>query len=363
MANIRVKYAKLIYANTNKFNVFINRVTGYGFVQPPLDILNTLPDIDVVGDNIIYKGGQISNPTGVQPAIFYKTGLLNGIIDTPNVGSFTWNNIVLTDPGKPNEVFLNYFTGAVQASNTIRFNSNLLTNGDTLNISDTFFTYSTGTNINNFLQFNSFNNLINILNSGATGAFDSLGFQILRTSVGITGFINGDNIHLFSLLRSGEDGNNIRIYRDCQNLNAIQLTSRYFTGGKYLRPRTNTWYGDFLRTFSAITVENSGVYFDNVSETVFDAISGIVWVDNFSGNYYIRTGIRDPNNSESYSGVLMRFQNNKYIGSGVIPSGQFSITTGLRIEVSKPNPYDISGNFAKYIFSGDGFLFSGIIEG
>jgi hypothetical protein len=363
MGNVRVKSARLIYAEDNRFNLYINSITGYGYISPPLNDFNNLPNINVIGSNIIFLGGQIMNPTGIQPAIFYQTGILNGFINTPGVGSFTWDNIFLSAQGRPNEVFLNYFTGAIQAKNTIQFNNNLLTDGDTININNTFFTYATGKNPNNLLQFDSFQNLIDILNSGSTGAFDNIGFGILRTSIGITGFINGNILNLFSYLQSGEDGNNIKIYRNCQNLDAIKLPSRYFTGGRYLRPRTNTWYGNFSRAFPTITAENSGIYSENISEIVFDNISGLVWIDNFSGNYYITTGIKDPNAISLYSGSLVPFKNNIYIGSGVIPSGQFTVATGLKIDILKPNPYNIIGNFAKYIFSGDGFLFSGIIEG
>jgi len=363
MSNVRIKSAQFFYQEDNSFNLYINRITGYGFAIPQLSVLNNLPNIDVIGDNIIFLGGQITNPTGVQPAIFYKTGLLNGFISSPIIGSFTWSNISLTGIGQPNEVFLNYFTGVIQSKNTVEFNQNLLTDEDILNINNTSFNYSTGKDPNDFFEFSSFNNLINILNSGATGAFDNLGYSILRTSVGITGFINGNNLNLFSYLRSGEDGNNIRIYRDCENLDAIKIASRYFTGGQYLRPKTNTWYGNFTRTFPAITAENSGVYLANVFETVYDTTTGISWLDIFSGNYYIRTGFKDPNNLNNYSGKLVPFQNNKYIGSGVIPSAQFSLPTGLNIEIFKPTPYNINGNFVKYIFSGEGFLFTGILQG
>jgi hypothetical protein len=91
----------------------------------------------------------------------------------------------------------------------------------------------------------------------------------------------------------------------------------------------------------------------------------VSWVNNFSGNYNILTGFKDPRSPQSYSGIKLQFNNeiNKYSGSGILPKNQSSVYTGLNIEISKSNPYNISGDIAKYTISGDSFIFQDYIEG
>jgi hypothetical protein len=93
----------------------------------------------------------------------------------------------------------------------------------------------------------------------------------------------------------------------------------------------------------------------------------VAWVNNFSGNYIITTGIINSNDRNgSFSQGLLSFNTgmNKYYGDLIIPSGTSRIDyTGLRLNINKPNPYNLSGNIAKYIVSGENFIFSGLIEG
>jgi hypothetical protein len=361
--NIRIRLANFEYSQDNRFYLNVNRVTGYGFVNPSTgELLNNI-NFPIIGNNILVTG-QILNPTGFQPAIFYKTGILSGTVPEGQ-GFFTWTNVNLVDSGVQGKVYLNYITGQTQAKNTIEFINNTgsgLLNGDLINLNGVSFIYSTNKTPNNFLQFNSPQDLVNILNSGSTGAFNSNGFSLLENIVGITGHLNNNRLELFSLLKKGEDGNRIRIYRDTQNLDAVKIHSRYFTGGQSLRPLTNTWTGTFTNSFSEIQAENSGIYIRNEFFDIFGRISGVSWVDNFSGNYTITTGLSNPN-LNTFTTSRVPFKNNVYFGTGIIPKAQFTISSGLKIEILKLNPYNISGNLAKYTFSGDGFLFSGIIEG
>jgi hypothetical protein len=345
MGNIRVKQAQFFYVDRNQFNLQIDTITGYGNVSYNNEINNTIT-------------GQIVNPTGLQPAVFYKTGLLTENII--NGGSFTWQNTQIAGTGESNKVYLNYITGYVSAQNEITFINSTgsgLQNGDLINIANFSFTYNQSGIPP--LQFNSPQNLINILNSGATGGFNAQGFTTLQNTVGVTGFRNNNSLELFSVLRSGENGNSIRIYRDSQNLDAIKIASRYFTGGKTFRPLLNNWVGNFSNTFT-LTVENSGFYTNKLENISFGRISGVAWEDNFTGNYLITTGVKSISNIGLYSGTPIPLLGNKFVGSGIIPSGQLNLSI-INIDISKPNPYNLNNNLAKYIFSGQDFIFSQII--
>lgn len=346
---IKIKQANFYHIIDNKFITSINKITGYGIVSNQLNELVT---------------GSITNPSGFQDAVYYKTGVLTAEITEG--GSYTWDNLELFGTGEPNKVFANYVTGYKAASNIIEFINSTgsgLQNGDTINIANFTFTYtSIPTTIS---EFNSPLNLINILNSGATGGFNDQGFNSLENSVGITGYLDDKYIKLFSFLRSGEDGNAIRMYKNTQNINVIKIASRYFTGGLSIRPIINNWVGNFSNTFN-LTVENSGFYVKNIPPTeTFGVVSGISWINNFSGNYNILTGFKSPIDPQSYSGTQLQFNSeiNKYSGYAIIPKNESTVYTGLNIEIFKPNPYNISGNIAKYTFSGDNFIFEDYIEG
>lgn len=352
---IRIKNAQIFYRENLNFNRFFDKITGYGNV-----------DFDL-SDIVV---GQINNPTGFQPAVFYKTGVLNGIVPE-GAATFTWNNIFLNGFGESGRVFLDYITGYKQASATIEFkfvSPSVLTDGDIIGINGVSFTYrQTPTSL---FEFNTYERLVNTLNSGAFGFFNSQDNGILQNIVGVTGYYepNISKITLFSYNKSGEAGNENYIYRNNADLSLINIPNRYFTGGATLRPSTDMWTGVFSNTFN-ITKENSGVYFVNYDNVpTFANISGVVWDDNFSGNYYILTGLRDPRNPLDFTSgkkAYISFNSgiNQFSGFGIIPSGQSAAYTGLNIEILKPNPYNISGNISKYTVSGNDFLFTGLIRG
>jgi hypothetical protein len=353
--NIKVKKAQFFYQDNSSINFqkYFSKIPGYG---------NTTINFE----NKILTGN-IQDPFGLVPAVYYATGILTGTI-TDNVGSFTWSNIFLESIGETGNVYLDYVTGYTQSTGVIEidaFYKNKLLNFDIININSVNFTYVTGVPQNLF-EFNTIEDLLKILNSGSQGLLDST----LQNTVGVSGYIDYTypyhKIYLTSVSRSGEEGNNNRIYRDCFDLNTIIIKDRYFQGGKTLRPETNNWIGTFFNTFEEITAENTGVYNRNIIENTAAVTQDIAWEDNFSGNYFITTGIRNPNSQQTFSGVLMKFDSdlNKYYSSGIIPGGSsLYVYTGFKFNILKPNPYNIQNNLAKYIISGKDFIYSGIIVG
>lgn len=347
---IKIKKIDFFHAIDNRINANINNFSGHGDISPI--------------NNQIFTG-EILNPTGLQPAIFHKTGTLTGFINDGS-GFYNWSNLQLSDPGESTRVYLNYITGFKNSENIIEFidfTGSGLREGDILNIADYSFYYK---NIpENLNEFSSPNMLLRILNSGATGGFNDQGFSLFESSIGITGYQINNKLFLSSYLRMGSDGNNIKIYRDTDNLDAIKIYNRYFTGGEDFRPRTNSWIGSFSGTFD-LTIENSGFYSKNINPIeTFQNITGILWEDNFSGNYTILTGFKDPRNPRAYSGTKVLFNPliNKFSGFTNIPANQSTIYTGFNIEILKPNPYNISGNRFEYIISGNNLFYKDILEG
>jgi hypothetical protein len=339
----KIKSVDFYYRQDNRFYRYFNTVTGYGNVN-----LNTS------GQSIL-SFGNILNPTGWRDALVYQTGKLTGFVNAGS-NSFSWIDQTIT--GVSGTIYINEATGTRQAQNIIYFNTGLLTPGDILNINGYDFVYSQGTQ-SDFI-FNTPSQLATKLNSGASNPTSPV------NPVGVTGFVSSNNLYLYSYLLGGESGNSIRVYRNSVTLEAITIPNRYFVSGQTFRPITNTSKGTFVSSFPSITVENSGNYIFNYLNTErFDNISGVVWVDTFSGNYFIRTGIKTPDNTTTYSGRLVNYipSRNIYSGSGVIPMGQNKIPTGFNIDILKRNYYNISGNLAKYTISGRDFLYSGIIEG
>jgi hypothetical protein len=349
-ALIKVKKANFLHAINNNFYTSIESFKGHGITSN----FNSELFLD-----------EIINPSGTQPAVFYKTGLLTGVI-TDNIGSFTWPNITLTGVGESNRVFGNFVTGTVQASNIIEFIDSTgkgLENGDIINIVN--FSFIFNNDPTNLSEFDSPQRLVNILNSGANGSLNNLGLSALQDTVGVTGYLENNLIKLFSFLRSGDLGNEIRIYRQSEDLNSIKIYSRYFTGGQSFRPILNNWVGNFSNTFT-LTVENSGFYNKKIGPIeTFGNISGVGWVNNFEQNYLVFTGLTDPRNRTVYSGQRLFFNSglNKYSGEALMPSNDFNIYTGLNIQIFKPNPYNIEGDISEYIVSGNDFIFTDYIEG
>jgi hypothetical protein len=349
-AIVKIKKVDFYHVVDNRINTTVNSYSGHGNVS--------------FFDNQIFTG-TILNPSGLQPVIYFTTGVLIGDINDGS-GSYTWQNLELTHPGQATRVYLNYATGFKPAENIIEFIDSTgsgLQNGDYISIADFLFYYNTGAN--NPGQFSSPQNLLNNLNSGATGGLNDQGYTLLQTLVGVTGYQIDNKLFLSSYLRSGEDGNNIRVYRDSINLNSIKIHNRYFTGGESYRPRVNSWIGSFSGVFN-LTVENSGFYTRYIEpEELFQNISGILWEDNFSGNYFVLTGLKDPRNPQSYSGVRILFNTGlgQFSGSAIIPLNQSTVYTGFNIEILKPNPYNISGNRFQYVISGNDIFYTDILEG
>jgi hypothetical protein len=347
---IRVKKINFYHVIDNRINSTVNSYSGHGS--------------GIFFDNQFFTG-VIVNPTGLQPAVYFTTGLLTGYIQDGS-GFYNWENLQLTGIGESGQVYLNYITGQKPAENIIEFitsNGEGLENGDYINIQDFLFYYNN--NPTNPIQFNSPSNLINNLNSGATGAFNQQGYALLESFVGITGYQIDNKLFLFSYLREGENGNTIRVSRESNNLNSIKIHSRYFTGGESYRPKIDSWEGSFSETFN-LTAENSGFYSKQIDPIVlFSNISGLLWEDNFTGNYKIFTGFKDPRNPQDYSGIQLLFNNeiDQFSGIVVIPSNQSTIYTGLNIEILKPNPYNILGNRFEYIISGNEIFYKDILEG
>jgi hypothetical protein len=347
---IRIKKLDFYHTIDNRINTTVNSYSGNGNISFFDDSLFT---------------GTILNPTGFQPAVYFATGLLMGNIDSGS-GSFSWEDVALTHPGEMNKVYLNYTTGFKPAQNIIEFIDSTgsgLADGDYISIADFLFYYNSEADSPE--EFSSPENLLNNLNSGATGAFNDQGFSLLQTLVGITGYKIDNKLFLYSDLRDGEDGNNIRIYRDCANLNSIKIYNRYFTGGESFRPKSDIWVGSFSGIFN-VTAENSGFYANQIEPVEsFQNIPAVLWEDNFKDNYTILTGLKDPRNPQDYSGFKVSFDSrlNQFSGVARIPSNQSTVYTALNIEILKPNPYNISGNRFQYTLSGKDVFYTDILEG
>jgi len=351
----KVKNINFYYNQNNQFVRYFETISGYGNINKTENFSET--------PQIFYE--EINRPTGYLPAVLYQTGILSGVIGE-GLSSFTWSDVNITGTGSQGNVYLDQITGYRTAQNIIIFNTGLLVDGDILSIKDVNFYYRTPNNVGDSLyNFDSLSRLINVLNSGAAGAFNDTDF-FLQDYVGITGYVDESILYLYSYLLSGEDGNTVKISRNTQNLDSIKIPYRYFQSGETFRTPTNTWYGVFDTTYPTITKEKSGIYFYNyIDNNFYGNISGLSWVDSFSGNYYITTGIYDTLLPLTLSGSLVPFiqGQNIYSGSLLIPSGQKAYPTGFSISIRKPNYYDISGNIAKYIVSGENFIYSGLIEG
>lgn len=351
---IRIKKLNFYHLIDNRINTTVDSYSGHG---------------ERSFSNFSVFTGVILNPTGFQPAIYFATGNLLGNINSGS-GSYSWGDVELTHPGETNQVYLNYTTGFKPAENIIEFIDSTgsgLVDGDYISIANFLFYYDSDSEAGatSPIKFNSPANLLSNLNSGASGAFNSQGFSLLQTLVGITGYQIDNKLFLYSDVRQGEDGNNIKIYRDCTNLNSIKIHNRYFTGGESFRPESNFWTGSFSGIFN-ITAENSGFYNNQIQPTnFFEKISGILWEDGFIKNFTILTGFIDPRNPQDYSGanVLFNTSINQFSGFTSIPSNQSTVYTALNIEILKPNPYNISGNKFQYTISGKDLFYTDVLQG
>lgn len=349
---IRLRHAKLFYSLDNRIKTYVDVVTGYG------------PKTVEFEDNLFI--GSIDNPTGMQPAVFYKTGVITGYVNDGS-GYLNFESINITGSGELGQVYLNYATGYSPAYNIVEFadwSGCGLSIGDYISIENYSFRYYPREAYSP-AYFTSPDEFINILNSGATGAYDYLGYSFLRTSVGVTGFRDDNKIHLFSSLRSGESGNQVQLAKYSSDIGAIKISGKYFFDGQTYRPPISEWTGDFENTFNNLKIENSGYYTKNLNPVADqDDISGVIWREVFSGNYRILTGLKDPNYPQLSVSSPVEFYADKNLFSGraTIPSGQI-IYTGMNIQVLKNNFYNKTGGVVQYVISGDDFIFSGFLGG
>lgn len=346
---VRVKKANFYYEVHNKFGRFFSNVDGYGNINRPLAGVGS---------------GIITNPTGWQPTIIQATGRLTGIVPRTNsLGKYTWNNLNLTTNVQNNQaVYLSYITGHVPAVGTIVFLNNTgigLTIGDRININNINFYYNPQPE--GLFEFSSPQNLVNLLNSGYREELDDNG--VIKFNIGVSGVLNNNIITLYSLYFSGEEGNNLRIYKDTQNLDSIKIPFRYFQNGKSLRPTTNRYTSSYFYR-NNLTVENSGFYVENFTGEFFEGpIQDVGWVDEFS-NWSIRTGLyKQGDTNYPMRNVLLNSGFNIYSGNALIPSGNQTRFTGLNIEILKRAPYNINNNYVYYTLEGSGFTYSGTLKG
>jgi hypothetical protein len=349
---VKTKSLNFDYVDSNQFTKYVDNITGYG-------------DMNIIGnfsDTPYY--GYISGLTGYLPAVTYVPVTLEGVIPEDS-STYVWNDVLVSSEGSRGNVYIDRIIGYTQAQNSITINTNLLANGDFLSINDINFYYRTDPQDlkETYYYFNSLNGLIGVLNSGALGTLEDINLQSV---VGVTGYVSGSTLNLFSYGLIGEAGNYTKISKTVENPASIEIPNRYFSGGRSIRQLSNTWYGSFETNYPIIIGERSGLYiYEYTNENFVQNISGVIWDDTFSGNYYITTGIYKTNDLTSLSGNLMPFIPSLgiYSGDAIIPSGQTRTPSGFSISILKPNFYNIQGNIAKYTLKGNDFIYTGTIEG
>jgi photosystem II stability/assembly factor-like uncharacterized protein len=315
-----------------------------------------------------------------QPGVHVVTGLLTGEINEEGGeyydGTFIWN-VNLTSTGKNNETYLDSISGFKQARNSIdfidstgsglKFNDNIqfIDYFKNNNAEDDFEEYY-GINFfynpspTNIFQFSSPQYLINLLNSGALGLLGNY-----SQGLGVTGYLVGSTLELFSLGRIGKDGNNLMVYRDTDDARSIKIKNRYFTGGETYRAPAEKWTGIF-RTNTNLRIANSGYYNNTIDIYNVQNIQDVVWEDNFS-NWRVLTGLKAV--GLVFTGDLypINYNNNLNLFSGSIimnkANSMIDPLSGFIIDIQKPRPYYITGNYAKYEISFNNLIYTGILEG
>jgi len=349
---VTVKNANFYLSNQNSFYSYpLGDITGYG---------NTQFSISDTGTGLLF------NPTGIlfSPAISYITGLLTGLIDNPFGGSFTWFDITVSGTGSSNNVYMDTVTGVINSTGLINFNTSALTNGDIVRINTTDFTYVTGSPASIY-EFNTLSGFVSGLYTEATGSY-----LYESEVVGVTGrvFPNNSGVTLFSYLRSGENGNSIKLQRFVDNINAIQIPHRYFRGGVSLRPVASVWTGIFETTFSSLESENSGFYTVNTEQLIDSSnFSGVAFRNSFYPNWSADVTLMSEGNilNTGLTISLMPSGLNKLTGSYVIPKGlSYLGYSGLNINYNKRYLNLYTNNIANYNIKIDGdLLFTGLLEG
>jgi hypothetical protein len=371
--HIRVKNAQFYYKTPKNFYKFIEELKGYG--------LNT-HNINGFGT------GFIDNPTGYQPAMTFITGIQNGVTDefgqilidritinelnpvlietVSNDGlnvSFSLLDLPCTGECIENKInkdkiYLDYVLNTIESTGFFSINFNKLIEGDSLSLGEETYTFSSFAQSNSILDrfnFSGINNLITKINSGN---------QVLVTD------INNNTVFLKSKLL-GESGNNIILNRETEDPTAIIINNRYLMGGESFRHLSNTWDGIFeMQDTDSYTYYNQG-YYNKLFRSTIDnpllnnTIQDVVWEDSFSGTWSIITGLNEEGGINIRTGFINFNPNlNMFYGSGFIPSGrgEFFNYTGLNINITKNNPYGLSGYIVEYMVSGNNFIFTGYLN-
>lgn len=305
-----------------------------------------------------FSGNLSGNISGYVPSIFFQTGVLSGVINAGS-GSFTWSNILLT--GNPlGPVVYNlppYKT--IQSTGEIWFLNSTgsgLNPGDVINIQTNQFYYAIDQNPP--FGFNSPQNLVNIINSGSLGAY---GFPFTQSLL-VTGGLYNNIIKLSPTGLLGESGNQVKITRNAQNLDAIYIPYRYFQSGQNFYNESNMWSGSPFTGRYTLTVENSGIYSTTGISGFFylkDATTGIIWNDWFSGNFQIGTGYLNTGLTE----VPYNTGTQTFSGCSIIPAATGQDSSGINLVMQIRNPYNISGDIAFFRLNVDNNIFSGYIQG
>lgn len=368
-AHVRVKKAQFYIKNEELFFRYLNRFTGYG---------SSTHSLSGIGRGIIYS------PTGWQPAFSFITGYVTGETDTAGrfiiddisinernpvsreevvdgVAEIIFENLPCTGDCIENklisDVYLNYKIGSTFANNTIEFDFSNIEVGDGFEIYRSFdsepFTFIYSIPPQEAFTFSGVDNLIEKINLGDSSFLFS-GQKINNNTLKITSKLSGPAGKFF-------------INQLAANTTyGIKIPNRYSIDGEdfYLKADNRSGNFELLEQFE---FENSGYYtqFLNITgETSFASfVSGTVWTNNFNKTWSIITGFKEQGDAVTQTGFLV--YNNfiqQYTGTTTIISGDGLLIrfTGLQINFIRDNPYDITGNIAAYIISGNkGTYFSG----
>lgn len=293
--------------------------------------------------------GIILNPTGSawQPGVIFKTGTVAGVTDDFGIFSTTLN---LLSTGSIGNIFAQNPIGYIQGSGTIEFldsNGQGLVDNDIIVINNTSFSFISGTeNAEAPFSFSSLDNFVDILNSGALGIYNTNSFNF-QQDIGVTGIRVGNKINLFSYFPLGENSNQTRIGRICENINAIKIPNRYLQGGQTLLQSLDNSSGLFSNT-ETLTFENSGFY--NVFRLLENQeffINDVAWINNFNNNTKLYTGF----NSNNLSVNPLNFATGI---SNVL--GRLDAPDSISIQITKNNFPNINSNLSKLvIYTGNNF--------
>jgi hypothetical protein len=301
----------------------------------------------------ILTGSITGNYSGYFNILSFETGVLSGFVPE-NQSTFTWSLVNITGSGRVGSVYYDLITGYKNASNQVSINFNNITEGESLVIQQNYFTFTTDLSITGLdtAYFSDMQNLLFKINNGPVSSI-------------VSGSLVGANTLQLNSRLSGSMGNDIIVERDIVNSNSIWFSSRRLTGGQDLRPPVPFWSGSFQTVYDTITKENSGVYYQTFTETpALRDVSGAIWNNAFNTNYTITTGLYKSSSPGFTASGLVPFNasQNRYVGSGTIPSGQDVPYSGVQIFINREKYIHSSNDLALYTVSGNNILYSGRIN-